>query len=142
MDGTQRREEATDIEEEEEEEEAADQEDAGAPAAAKAVSSMPVVVTSPNSSLAEPPGFSPVRDGPSAPHVLELSSLNNSCCLHSTTSGPCLSLELHRAAARQLMQCSQDDDSQRSLHIDGLRRASHSTVSIVCQGCRADHRQA
>lgn len=75
MDGTQRREEATDIEEEEEEEEeeeAADPEEAGAPApaSAHAMSSVPAVATSPHSSLAEPPGFSPVRDGPSAPLVL------------------------------------------------------------------------
>ena len=64
VDGTQRREEATDIEEEEEEEEAADSEEAVAER--NAVSGAPAVATSPRSSLAEPPGFSPGRDGAGA----------------------------------------------------------------------------
>ena len=95
MDGTQRREEATDIEEEEDEDEdeeeeveeqAANQGDAGEPALTKAhaVPSMPAVTTSPHSSLAEPPGFSPVRGEPSAspvlgPHLRTLNATAAAC---------------------------------------------------------------
>lgn len=64
MDGTQRRQEATDDEDEDEDEEAEEQggwaQASGADATA--VSSTPAVATSPRSSLAEPPGFSPVRE--------------------------------------------------------------------------------
>lgn len=64
MDGTQRREEATDIDEDEEVEEG---ELPGAgPAGKPAMSAMATGGHTSQSSLAEPPGFSPIRDAASA----------------------------------------------------------------------------
>ena len=81
VDGTQRREEATDIEDEEEEEEEEEEEKAagseGAAAGEMVTSSMPAVATSPQSSLAEPPGFSPGHDGASASFALSLKPPNS-----------------------------------------------------------------
>ena len=81
VDGTQRREEATD-DEEEEEDNTGDHEGAGTPSAAgaHAGSSMPAVATSPRSSLAEPPGFSPVRDGTGALLMPRLHHCLLRCC--------------------------------------------------------------
>ena len=118
MDGTQRREEATDIEEEEEDEdeEAADLEGAGAPAAAKAhaVSSMPAVATSPHSSLAEPPGFSPVRGGPSALPVL-LNTTHAACTAQRVANA-----SVQSCTRQQQHRCCTvfNADSESSLYID------------------------
>ena len=106
VDGTQRREEATDIEEEEEEEEAADSEEAVAER--NAVSGAPAVATSPRSSLAEPPGFSPGRDGAGASFGALLNFLlfkSDMGCVSEQEQWPVPLLETAGALAVQLMQC-------------------------------------